>query len=83
MRTIPRSHKAKVAEVRERFTKCVIRSLDYSFEARPAEAETAWKWFDQNPKTKLTEKVQGKVYLIQPHCNLWWELTLPEAKEEK
>lgn len=83
MRTIPRSHKAKVAEVREKFTKCVLKSLDANFEAIECTPDAAWSRFDSNPRVKLVERKAGEEYRIEVHSNHWYVLTLPKAKEEK
>lgn len=80
MKTIPGSHKAKIEDIKERFTSCVIVSKDNDYQPKAIDVSRAWYWLATAERAKLVEEVPGEKYRVTLSPNpIWFELTLPPS----
>ena len=74
MRTIPRNHKAKIAQLKATLTNCKVYTLENYFHGKDVDPKYAWEQLDKFYAAKLTDNGNGK-YTVHLHSNCWYELT--------
>jgi hypothetical protein len=72
MKTIPRNHKRKVASIKERATRCVVKSLRNDFAAVECAPSVAWADLAEYDFARLVE--YDDKWHVNVHSNLWYEL---------
>jgi hypothetical protein len=72
VKTIPRNHKRKVADIKKRATRCVVKSLRNDFAAVECAPSVAWSDLAEYDFARLVE-YDGKWH-VNVHSNLWYEL---------
>lgn len=72
MKTIPRNHKRKVADVAVRATRCMVYSLENGFVAKECAPSVAWEQLEKYHFARLVE--HDDKWNVNIHGNLWYEL---------
>lgn len=72
MKTIPRNHTRKVADVKERTTRCVVFSLANDFAPKECAPSIAWEQLEKYSFARLVE--HDDKWSVNIHGNLWYEL---------
>lgn len=77
MKTIPRNHKRKLADVKERATTCKVYSLRNDFAGEDCAPSVAWDDLARYDFARLVEHVDR--WSVDVHSNLWYELRTATA----
>jgi len=72
VKTIPRNHKHKVADIKKRATRCVVKSLRNDFAAEECAPSVAWADLERYDFARLVEYTDK--WNVNVHGNLWYEL---------
>jgi len=78
VKTIPRNHKRKVADVKERAITCKVYSLSNDFAAKECAPSVAWDDLARYDFARLVEHTDG-TWNVNVHSNLWYELRAATA----
>jgi len=73
MATIPRSHTARIGQLRRALTACRVYSLADDFAGKAVDPGHAWNALLDHRGARLTDDGDGR-YTVSVHANLWYEL---------
>lgn len=74
MKTISRSSKRQIAELKERLTQCRAFTLGNFFHGADIDPKYAWQRLESSLDARLRDKEDG-TYVIHVHDNCWYELS--------
>lgn len=74
MKTIPRNHTRRIAEIKAKKLACRVYSLRNDFIGRDCEPFFAWDDLDKFHSARLWEDSDGQGWTVRVHGNLWYEL---------
>jgi len=73
-KTIPRSHKHRVAEIKAKVSDCRVFSHRNQYQGQIADLEWVWDQYLNHNHGKLLDREDG-TYRIDVHVSLWYELS--------
>jgi hypothetical protein len=74
MKTIPRNHTRKIAEIKAKQLTCRVYDLRSNFVGKDCDPEFAWEELARFHFARLTVNSDGDVWTVRVHGNLWYEL---------